>query len=101
MRIRIIWLVLLAAAVWPGYATAQDVSGSDRFKFFNECRPMDLVVEDYDDNDDAEAIGLTRTFNASRRSTASSRISSASAGTSYEPLITARSAPERSPSGTW
>ena len=59
MRIRIIWLVLLAAAVWPGYATAQDVSGSDRFKFFNECRPMDLVVEDYDDDDDAEAIGLT------------------------------------------
>ena len=43
----------------------------------------------------------SRTFNASRRSTASSRISSASAGTSYEPLITARSAPERSPSGTW
>ena len=59
MRIRIIWLVLLAAAVWPGYATVQDVSGSDRFKFFNECRPMNLVVEDYDDNDDAEAIGLT------------------------------------------
>ena len=52
--------MLLAAAVWPGYATAQDVSGSDRFKFFNECRPMDLVVEDCDDNDDAEAIGLTR-----------------------------------------
>ena len=46
-------------AVWPGYATAQDVSGLDRFKFFNECRLMDLVVEDYDDDDDAEAIGLT------------------------------------------
>ena len=41
------------------------------------------------------------TSNASRRSTASSRISFASAGTSYEPLITARSAPERSPNGTW
>ena len=56
MRIRIIWLVLLAAAVWPGHATAQ---GSDRFKLFNECRPMELVVEDYDDDPDAATIGLT------------------------------------------
>ena len=47
------------------------------------------------------ASNRSRTSNASRRSTASSRISSASAGTSYEPLITARSAPERSPNGTW
>ena len=59
MRIRMIWLVLLAAAVWPGHATAQEVSDFDRFKLFNECRPMDLVVEDYDDDPDAETIGLT------------------------------------------
>ena len=47
------------------------------------------------------ASNRSRTSNASRRSTASSRISFASAGTSYEPLIIARSAPERSPNGTW
>ena len=46
MRRRITWLVLLAIVASPvGGAAAQDVSGVDRFQFFNECRPMNLVVE--------------------------------------------------------
>ena len=75
-------LALALAAVWPGHATAQDVSDFDRFRLFNECRPMDLVVEDYDD-DDAEAIGLTeariRTLAESRLRAA--RLYDADAGT--------------------
>ena len=46
MRRRITWLVLLAIFASPaGGAAAQDVSSFDRFEHFNECGPMELVVE--------------------------------------------------------
>ena len=46
MRRRITLLVLLAIFASPaGGAAAQDVRGFDRFRFFNECRPMRLIVE--------------------------------------------------------
>ena len=46
MRRRIGWLVLLAIFASPaGGAAAQYVSGFDRFRLFNECRPMALFVE--------------------------------------------------------
>ena len=58
MRRRITWLVLLAIFASPaGGAAAQDVSGFDRFRLFNECRPMDLIVESL--HADAAEIGLT------------------------------------------
>ena len=43
-----IWLVLLAilAASQADRALAQEVSSLDRFKLFNECRPMRLLVEE-------------------------------------------------------
>ena len=42
-----IWLVLLAilAASQADRALAQEVSSLDRFKLFNECRPMHLILE--------------------------------------------------------
>ena len=49
----------LALAVWPGHATEQDRSGFDRFKLFNECRPMNLAVEQYKDDAAWADIGLT------------------------------------------
>ncbi len=46
MRRRITWLVLLVIFVSPaGGAAAQEVSAFDRFRLFNECRPMRLIVE--------------------------------------------------------
>ena len=46
MRRRITWLVLLAIFAAPaGGAAAQEVSAFDRFRLFNECSTMDLVVE--------------------------------------------------------
>ena len=66
-------LALALAAVWPGHATAQDASGFDRFRLFNECRPMRLVVEEYD-NDATAAIGLTE---ARIRTLAESRLRAA------------------------
>ena len=85
MRIRIIWLVLLAAAVLTGHATAQEPPEPtrelptreelqatlsetrqrriERFKLFNNCEPMnlavDLTVENYADADTEAIIGLT------------------------------------------
>ena len=56
---KLLFTLALALAVWPGHATAQDVSDLDRFKLFNECRPMDLLVEDYTDDADWTDIGLT------------------------------------------
>ena len=50
---------LLALAVCPGHATAQDVSGVDRFNLFNECGPMNLVIEEYQGDTDWSDIGLT------------------------------------------
>ena len=54
----LLFTLALTLAVWPGHATAQDVSDYDRFKLFNECGPMDLAVEDYEDAGWAD-IGLT------------------------------------------
>ena len=56
---KLVFTLALALAVWPGHATAQDVSDSDRFQLFNECGPMDLVVEDYGDDAGWTDIGLT------------------------------------------
>ena len=49
----------LALAAWPGYATAQDLSDQDRFQLFNECRPMNIIVEQYAGDSDWTDIGLT------------------------------------------
>ena len=56
---KLLFTLALALAVWPGHATAQDVSAYDRFELFNECRPMDLTVEDYEDDAGWTDIGLT------------------------------------------
>ena len=56
---KLLFTLALALAVWPGHATAQDVSGSDRFELFNECGPMDLVVERYEGDAGWTDIGLT------------------------------------------
>ena len=56
---KLLLTLALALTVWPGHATAQDVSDSDRFQLFNECGPLDLVVEDYKDNADWADMGLT------------------------------------------
>ena len=56
---KLLLTLALALAVWPGHATAQDVSDRDRFRLFNECGPMDLIVEDYKDNASWADIGLT------------------------------------------
>ena len=53
---KLLFTLVLALTVWPGHATAQDVSDSDRFQLFNECGPMRLLVEDEADWAD---IGLT------------------------------------------
>ena len=55
---KLLFTLALALTVWPGHATAQELSDSDRFKLFNECGPMHLVVEDYGDAGWAD-IGLT------------------------------------------
>lgn len=39
-------------------ATAEEVSAIDRFALWNECRPMDLMVQEM--TDDATNIGLTK-----------------------------------------
>ena len=59
-RIRIIWLVLLAIFVTSqaDRALAQEVSSLDRFRLFNECRPMRLLVESLPA--DAAELGLTK-----------------------------------------
>ena len=59
---KLLLTLALALAVWPGDGTAQDVSDFDRFRLFNECGTMDLLVEEYNDNDNDNAwadIGLT------------------------------------------
>ena len=56
---KLLFTLALALAVWPGHATAQDVSGYDRFQLFNECGPMNLGVEPYKDNAGWADIGLT------------------------------------------
>ena len=80
---KLVFTLALALAVWPGHATAQDVSGSERFKLFNECEPMNLVVEEYKGNAEWADIGLTvdrlRTMAESRLRAA--RLYDATAGT--------------------
>ena len=56
---RLVFTLALTLAVWPGHATAQDVSDLDRFSLFNECTPMKLVVEEYAGDSDWADIGLT------------------------------------------
>ena len=52
-------LVLIAVATAPQVAAAQtEVTALDRFRLFNDCRPLFLFVEDV--SDDAVDIGLTR-----------------------------------------
>ena len=53
---RNVTLAVVLAAFVPGQATAQ--SSLERFQLFNECSPMDLVVEYL--SDDAAAIDLTK-----------------------------------------
>ena len=48
MRIRMIWLVLLAAA-WSGQTAAQDVTGFDALNLFTGCQPVALSLELKDD----------------------------------------------------
>ena len=55
----LLFTLALALTVWPGHATAQDVSDRDRFQLFNECGPMNLVVQDYGDGADWADMGLT------------------------------------------
>ena len=55
---KLLFTLTLTLAVWPGHAMAQDVSDSDRFQLFNECGPMELLVEEYKNADWAD-IGLT------------------------------------------
>ena len=56
---KLLFTLALALAVWPGHTTAQDVTDFDRFQLFNECGPMNLVVEDYGDDAGWTDIGLT------------------------------------------
>ena len=49
--------VIVASHLLVGNGLAQEVSAYDRFRLFNECRPMRLIVETLDD--DALAIDLT------------------------------------------
>ena len=58
-RNKLLLTLALALAVWPGHATAQDVSDIDRFQLFNECGPMKLAVTQYKDNAAWADIGLT------------------------------------------
>ncbi len=53
--------VIAALLVAPGLAMAQDSTAptrADRFQLWNECKPIDLVVESL--NNDAAKIGLTK-----------------------------------------
>ena len=49
---------LLGILLTASTVQAQAVSGWDRFRLFNACRPMMLVVEELPS--DAQAVGLTR-----------------------------------------
>ena len=56
---KLLFTLALVLAVWPGHATAQDVTAFDRFRLFNECGPMKFLVEEYKDEADWADIGLT------------------------------------------
>lgn len=49
---------LLGILLTASTVQAQTISDWDRFRLFNACRPMELVVEDLTPN--AQAVGLTR-----------------------------------------
>ena len=52
-------LIAAALALCPAAPVlAEDVTGRDRFRLWNDCRAMDLIVEGL--NQDAADIGLTR-----------------------------------------
>ena len=61
----------MLAAVWPGHATAQEVSNLDRFELFNECAPIRFFTEN---DTEAPAIGL---IDARIRTLVESRLRSA------------------------
>ena len=50
--------ILLGILLTASTVQAQAASDWDRFKLFNACRPMELVVENL--TPDAQAVGLTR-----------------------------------------
>ena len=50
--------ILLGILLTASTVQAQAISDRDRFKLFNACRPMKLVVENL--TPDAQAVGLTR-----------------------------------------
>ena len=59
---KLLFTLALALAVLSGHATAQDVSGLDRFRLFNNCEPINLATELTVDNyadADTPAIDLT------------------------------------------
>ena len=58
-RNTLLFTLTLTLALWSSHATAQDVSRYDRFQLFNECGPMNLLVEDYKDHAGWADIGLT------------------------------------------
>ena len=55
-RYTVLWIAA-ALLLTTASASADEVSDYDRFRLWNECRPMDLLVEKLPD--DAAAIGLT------------------------------------------
>ena len=77
------WFVLLAilATLQADRALAQEVSLLDRFQLFNECRPMDLLVEGV--SSDADEIDLAK---ASILAAVESRLRSARLYDSETPL---------------
>ena len=77
------WFVLLAilATLQADRALAQEVSLLDRFQLFNECRPMDLLVEEV--SSDADEIDLAT---ASILAAVESRLRSARLYDSETPL---------------
>ena len=63
-------LYLAAALLFTATsASSTDVSDYDRFRLWNDCRPMDLLVEDPGD----EATAIDVTSNHPRAAAASSR----------------------------
>jgi len=55
---RITAAILLCVMVFVPYIEAQELNQGDLFKLWNNCRPMDLVVEEL--SEDAMHIGLTK-----------------------------------------
>lgn len=52
-----IWLAVLMLAASPGIADEHEVTDFDRFRLWNDCKPLHLLVESLDEN--ATDIDLT------------------------------------------